>query len=325
MNRRWILWAAVALVSLAGCAGRLEVAPAPVPEPVPVPPPVAQPPKTVLPPVVILVSANIPAYTAVAERLEQRLGARARRYLMTAPLADDPRLARLLSEKGRVQVVAVGLQAALVARGLRRSGCSVVFCQVFNYADYALVSATSKGVSSIPSANETFTVWHRLAPGLRRVGVFTGAGLTGPLQQAAAAAQRHGIELVPVEVGSDKELLYRYKQMARQLDGLWLLPDNRVLSRDAIEGVMTYSMRNGKQVAVFSDELLAIGGLLSISAEPDDIAAQVMKQLADARRSGEIDGPELAELEQATIRINPMVAHRLNLTVPKELQHEVAE
>ena len=175
----------------------------------------------------------------------------------------------------------------------------------------------------LPSYRELFAVWHGLAPELRRVAVFTGPGLDTMLAPAVKEAGRYGIDLMPITVNSDKEFIYSYKRSGARYDGLWLIPDNRVLSRTAIREVMSFSLRNGKQVAVFNDQLLSLGGLLSVTSKPDEIASKVTQRLAAARPSGQIDGPDIINLRQAVVRINPVVAQRFTLTIPQRLQRYV--
>ncbi len=323
MHKGWMRWWCMALLlSVLGCAGQPvpapEPAPAPVsvPEPPPVPAPAPQP--IALPRVAIVVSADIPAYTDIASRLEHSLGKRAARY----PLDSHTREA--LQQSGADQMVAIGLEAALLAQSMPR-GRDVVFCQVFNYMDHGLLGAGSRGVGMLPSYDKTFATWRVLAPELRQVAVFTGPGLETLLSPAVAAAERHGINLVHRSISSDKEFLYQYKRMSARLDGLWLLPDNRVLSRNTIQELMSFSLRNGKQVAVFSEQLLRIGGLFSATSDPDEVAAKVLQSLADSHVSGTSDSSGLLFLEQAELHVNPVIAQRLGLTIPESLRPHVAD
>jgi hypothetical protein len=95
---------------------------------------------------------------------------------------------------------------------------------------------------------------------LTRIGVITGKDLQELMEKAQAAARENKIRLDHVEARSDKETLYAYKQFSSKMQGLWLVPDNRVLSRDVIRDIMAHSVKEGKQVAVFGRELLGLGG-----------------------------------------------------------------
>lgn len=324
----WKWWgSAVLLFAAVGCAVQPQLPPAPAPEPAPQPsqprpqpqPPVSIPAPVSLPSVAIVVSMDIPAYNDVAERLHKILGSRAALYPLTAATRAE------LERSTPDQIVAIGLEAALLAKPLAQQGRRVVFCQVFNHMEHDLVSPYSHGVGLLPSYRETFSVWKRLAPALHRVVVFTGAGLEDTLQPAIVEAERLGITLMHRSVSSDKEFLYQYKQLRTQVDGLWLLPDNRILSRNVIQDAMSFSLRNGMQVAVFSEQLLRIGGLFSVSSNPDEIAAKVAARLAEADAPGAADVPGLVFLQEAVVRINPVIAQRFHLPVPESLTAHVSE
>ncbi|WP_172426022.1 ABC transporter substrate-binding protein [Sulfuricaulis limicola] len=267
------------------------------------------------PGVAILLSDRSPAFVGVQREIEKRVSQRIENYYLGGSEASNSAAQKKIQSSEISQVVAIGLPAARAARGL--SGKRVVFCQVFNYEDTDLVTAWMKGVAATTPVDEQFRVWKQLSPRLKKVGVITGKNLHGLMEEARAAAHENGLELVHVEVRSDKETLYAYKQLVPKIQGLWLVPDNRVLSREVIRDVMAHSVREGKQVAVFSHQLLALGGLVSAESGYADIAEQVLERLKQTYR--DTDAP-IAPLTRATIRINSVMARRLNLTLPRPLQ-----
>lgn len=267
------------------------------------------------PGIAILLSDRSPAFVGVQREIEKKYSQPVDNYHLGNSEAENSAAQKKIQSSDISQVVAIGLPAAQVARGL--SGKRVVFCQVFNYEDADLVTDWMKGVAATPPVNEQFRVWKRLSPRLKRVGVITGKNLRGLMEEAQAAARENGLELVHVEVRSDKESLYAYKQMVPKVQGLWLVPDNRVLSREVIRDVMAHSVREGKQVAVFSHQLLALGGLVSAESGYADIAEQVLERLKQTHKA---NGAPITPLTRAAIRINTVMARRLNLTLPKTLQ-----
>lgn len=267
------------------------------------------------PGIAILLSDRSPAFVGVQREIEKKYSQRIENYYLGGSEAANSAVHKKIQSSDISRVIAIGLPAAQVARGL--SGKRVVFCQVFNYEDTDLATAWMKGVAATTPVDEQFRVWKQLSPRLKRVGVITGKNLRGLMEEAQAAARENGLELVHVEVRSDKETLYAYKQLVPKIQGLWLVPDNRVLSRDVIRDVMAHSVREGKQVAVFSHQLLALGGLVSAESGYADIAEQVLERLKPAHRDS---GAPVAPLTQATIRINTVMARRLNLTLPRTLQ-----
>ncbi len=267
------------------------------------------------PRVVILVSQSIAPYTEVATRLKQRLGERATVYDLQAVqdgsyhAGEEP-----------LQLVTIGLDATRITEHLHHQQ---VFCQVFNYTGSGLTGPHSKGVSMIPASSKIFEAWKALSPELRDVAVISGPGQEALLEPAKKAASRQGITLHTLTVRSDKEYLYIYKQMAKRVQGYWLIPDNRVLSVEALRDVMNFSVRNGKQVVVFNEELLDLGGLLSASSSYDDITDKVMRRLEQAEGHNEIPGPELMPLDEALLTINEVMAQRLNISIPPDYKEYI--
>ncbi len=263
--------------------------------------------------VVILVSEDTPAYSKVAKALSKQLGQRSSIRYLGVSLVENIRMLDAYKNDERKQFVSIGLSASVAAKSL--ADRQVVFCQVFNYQD--LITAKHKGVSMMPSMYKTFAAWRALAPDTTDVGVISGPGFEGMLQVAVASAKSQGITLHYEIVNSDKEYQYAYKQMADKVQGYWLLPDNRVLSENVLRDVMTFSVRNSKQVVVFNDELLNLGGLISTTSDYRNIVQQVLDRLEKAQDKEDIPGPDIVYLDRAILRINPVMAQRLNLEIPE--------
>ncbi|WP_426417020.1 ABC transporter substrate-binding protein [Aestuariirhabdus sp. LZHN29] len=267
------------------------------------------------PQIAILVSADIPAMNEVARVLKKRLGSRATTYplkgnaLLAAEIADQVRA------KKNMQVVAIGLLAAQASKSIPHTQ---VFGQVFNFSEYGLLRDGRRGVSILPPADKVFSFWQQLSPGLNSVAVATGPNQQQLVRRLQQGAKASGVNLQHIEVNSDKELIYGLKQ-ADQVQGIWLLPDNRVLSRRVIRELTVFSIKNGKQLAVFSEQLLAAGALLSFSTEPGDVATQILEQLALQRREPNLPS-ELVPLKQLQAVINPVVASRLGIRIPASLK-----
>ena len=287
------------------------------PEPIPEPASPLKPTGTqALPRVAILVSNDSPAYTRVADELASRLQQRARIYNLNGNLNGGDKILGQLQQSDRQQVVAIGLPAARAAR--RLADKQVIFCQVFNFQDYGLITPWMKGVSMVPQLSGLFRVWKALDPSLQQVGVITGDNHEHTIDQARQAAELHGITIVHRVAGSDKEALYMFKRLAPEIQGLWLLPDNRVLSRQVIRTILSYGVRQSKQVSVFHPQLLEVGGLISVKSRDSDIATQVLARLNQAHGKENIPGPDVTPLSKMQLLINAAMAERLGLVIPQQ-------
>ena len=272
--------------------------------------------------VVLLVSNRIPAYTGVANQIANQLEDRVTRI----DLKGDPRnrwkFFSVAQQSEPDQVVSVGLLASKVARTVSNRS-NVIFCQVFNYNDHKLINSRMKGISAMPSPAELFYVWKQVDPDLDQVAVVTGKNLEELISEIGEAANKHKIKLLHRTVNSDKQLLYEVKRLSSDAKGLWLIQDNRVLSRSAILEVMAQTVKDGSQVVVSNPQILKLGGLMSVGTVSSDIAEKVLLLLRKSLNKDHIPGPALTPLSRARIRINKQAADRLGLVIPDSLNELV--
>lgn len=269
---------------------------------------------------VILESDASPAFTRVTRAIAKKLKGDLLLLSLKGNAAADADVLQQLERHSDRIIVAVGLDAALAARKLGQG--KVVFCQVFNYEDFDLLTPSMKGVSATPPIKQQFEVWKKLDPNLTRVGVITGPRLQHLVAEARKAVSANGIELKHAQVRSDLETLYALRRLGANIQALWLLPDNRVLSRNSIRDILSYSRKQAKQVAVFNQQLLSAGGMMSFDSVHSDIADQVIVRSKQALQSDapEIPGPPMLPLTQLDIKINPLAVKQLGLRFPAELK-----
>lgn len=264
--------------------------------------------------IAVLVSSDELAFQAVARELVRQAGPGVQLHSLGDRDGGQAALVRRLSSPEVSRVIAVGLPAARLAR--RLNGKRVVFCQVFNYEEAGLLSPTMKGVGAMPPLAEPFRLWKSIDPRLVRIGVITGPQMTPLVREARAAARAAGIELEHVAVHSDKETLFAFKRLLPRIQGLWMVPDNRVLSAAVIRDVLSLAVREGRPVLGFRHELLALGALLSVESDPADVAAQALARVRAGPAGSAVPGPAVAVLTRTDVRINRVVLQSLGLELP---------
>ncbi len=263
----------------------------------------------------VILSDNTLDYTQVARELTRQYDGRVEIFRLDGDSAWSLEVQQRVQQSDRTVVVAVGLAAAQIATRIVNK--QIIFCQVFNYEDAHLPATGMKGVSATPPVTEQFRYWKRLYPPLKDIGVVTGSGLHALLTEAQAAARKHHITLVHTEVRTDKEMLLAYKQMAPKVQGFWLLPDNRILSRESVRDLLAFSAKQGKQVLVFTPELLGSGALLSAASEPADVAGRVLSIIGSTNRAEEA---LVLPLTRTRIRISVVMAKWFDLPLAPELR-----
>lgn len=320
------------LVVLSGCSMFIPSQPEPVattePEPVPLPEPTVVPepppepvvvapepvgpsePQNIEPLVSVIISNRTPAYVDVSRALEQYLD-HAEIYDLSDRSLSPQEAFEAITESGSHAVVAVGLPAARAAK--KYSTLPVVVGQVFNMNDNGLLSNSVKAVGVLPPIDLQMDAWLELDPDLSDVGAILGPGHEDLIAETDRALSERGIKFHYAIAQTDRETLYLFNRLAREIDGYILFPDNRILSRSVLSEMMGYAARHRVQVAVFNEPLLAHGATFSAVTLPADIAltiARLLEEIID----GNVDKlPPVTALSEIEIRLNPAALRKLGL------------
>lgn len=285
----------------------VEPDPEPEPEPQPIPPPVQQP---IAPLVAVVLSDRTSAYTMVAEALDEYLDEYEVYDLEDQSLGPRDAFAAIAETEAKA-VVAIGLPAARAAQ--RFSTVPVVISQVFNFSDYELFNENVKGVAVLPPISLHIEAWRNLDPSIRNVGAILGPGHEGLIEETNQALQEQGVKFHYAIAGSDRETLYLFNRLVRDIDGYILFPDNRILSRSVLEEMMSYAARHRVQVAVFNQALLEQGAIFSASTVPSDIAATVATVLEDLIEGKGDSLPDLSALSELDVNTNRQLMQKFGL------------
>ena len=158
--------------------------------------------------------------------------------------------------------------------------------------------------------------WKKLDPKLRRVGLIVARSHSALIPQAESAAKAASLTLVHETSSSDRETLYVFKRMAPQIDGLWLVPDDRSLSPTVLRELLSYAASHGVKVCVFNDALLQWGAYMSATPTTAD-TARMLRRLLESPSKSATNGVSLATASEVMIRVNANVAGRLGLPSPQ--------
>ena len=103
---------------------------------------------------------------------------------------------------------------------------------------------------------------------------------------------------------SDQEALYYFKRMVRDIDGFWLLPDNRVLSARVLHEIAGQAKRRRVSVLVPNRNLLSMGATISVSTVAADIAARI-HGIVERINQGQLDAvAPITALTEIQVEVN---------------------
>ena len=263
---------------------------------------VPEPPQ--LPPVSIVLTSSRPDYADVARELTNRFD-----NYEVYDLDKDDRppvtILRLINDSDSVAVVAIGLRAA--QSSVAMSTNPVVFGQVFNYQDHDLLTDNSRGVAAIAPLAAQIAAWKKIDPSITRIGAVIGKGHEDLIAEAELAAQRHGLELRLHVTSSDRETLYVFKRMIRDVDGFWLFPDNRILSRNTLQQIVAESNRRHVPILVPRESMLQMGASISVSTVASDIAKTITDVIRQIQAGKLAQVPPISPLSEILVRTKDSV------------------
>lgn len=326
---------AILLALLSACGGYRPLPDPPAPPPVldePAPPPPVEAPQVVTPTppppppapkpppprhVAIVVSDNKAVYEDIAVALTKVIDQKDYAlYHLDGDASTAKPLFAAIGQKEQPIIVAIGLRATILAQDL--SNAPVIFCQVFNHQSEGVLPDRTRGISSIPPLDQQLRLWKALDPDLGSIGAILGDQHELLLREAEHATAAEGIEFHHRVASSDRETLYLFKRLVPMIDGLWLFPDNRVLSPTVIKQIFSYGMRHGTQIVVFNPAFLKLGALMSSSSNTVDIARQVLSVVEQVKGSGIAEVPSITPLSKGDIQLNPSAVVRHGLKLPDE-------
>jgi ABC-type uncharacterized transport system substrate-binding protein len=255
-------------------------------------------------------------YADIAAQLKGLLPSETYRVTMADVQSENSQKAlETLRRNPRVFTVAIGLPAARFARDELKG--PVLFAGVFNYQELFVTGRAVRGVAVMPPLDLQVQDWRRLDPKVRRVGLIVSQSHTDLISQAELAARMTTVSVKSEISGSDRETLYLFKRMASQIDGLWLVPDDQILSPGILHDLLEYAVSHGVRVCVFSDALLDWGALMSVSPTSADTARTLRRLLERMMAGGANVVPPLTTTSELVVHLNSQIAGRLGLSSPR--------
>ncbi len=127
------------------------------------------------------------------------------------------------------------------------------------------------------------------------------------IAEAEVAAAELDLELRVRIAHSDQESLYFFRRMVRDIEGFWLIPDNRILSARVIKQMLDEADHQQVPVVVPNESMLAMGAAISISTVAADIAETIVSVVRRIQ-AGEIDKvPPITRLSEIQVKTNDNV------------------
>ena len=98
--------------------------------------------------------------------------------------------------------------------------------------------------------------------------------------------------------------------MVADIDGFWMMPDNRILSGRVIRELLDDAKRRNVAVVVSNDAMLPMGAAISFTTSPSNVAERIVEVMRKIQ-SGSLDAvPDITPLTDMNIATNDAVLEK---------------
>ncbi|MFZ5979004.1 MAG: ABC transporter substrate-binding protein [Candidatus Zixiibacteriota bacterium] len=175
------------------------------------------------------------------------------------------------------------------------------------------------GASLNIQADVQFHYFKKIIPDLKKIGVLYTSNTAALIPPAKVIANSMGLELVALEINTEKELPKALDSLAKTVDGLWSVADPNLFNPQSTKYILLNSLRKGIPFMGFSRHVVESGALFAIDFDYKAIG----------RQAGDIANRVIAGEKPAEISVtspdvrwfhyNEKTAGHLNITIPEEL------
>lgn len=186
--------------------------------------------------------------------------------------------------------------------------------------DDAFRQSNMTGISLGYSLRTQFQWLKKFFPQQKAVAILYNPGEnTTIVQDAKAASQQEGFTLVPIPVGSPKELPYALEQLANNVDVLLAIPDDTVMSVNTAKEVLLASFSNKVPLVGLSDNWVKSGALYALSWDYEDVGRQCGGIAQRILSGSPVDAIHPEHPRKITYTINAKVVGHMDLDIPASM------
>jgi len=120
-----------------------------------------------------------------------------------------------------------------------------------------------------------FAKLREILPAVRRIGVLYNPDITGPtVDSAMQTATSMGLDLVPMQVSSETDLVTSMDSLSERVDVLWSVADSTVFSPAGLKQILLATLRSRVPFVGLSTSFVKAGALVAFSVDYQDIGRQ---------------------------------------------------
>ncbi len=241
-------------------------------------------------------------------------------YDLAGTFQNNDKMVSAISEAKPDLVLAIGAKA-LTAVTQSKITLPVVFCAAINIAKDDLANSNITGISLTVSPQEQLQILSSLSPKIRTIGIMLREkNASHLLKTVVNSADGKKINIVPVPLGSEKEIPVQLRSVIDKIDALWMLDDAYIHSKETLEFVVGSTIENNIPFMATSEVFVEVGATIALSPSFFDNgrqAANMVQRILDQNLQPR-DVP-ISYHENPDLVLNLKIADKIGLEVPPEL------
>lgn len=176
------------------------------------------------------------------------------------------------------------------------------------------------GVGLEFSLESQFDVMRRILPELSTVGVlYSPKESQDTIDNALRVAQKLGVKLVAKPVDAPRDIPDALESLANNVDLLWGITDQVVVSPQTAEPILLFSFRNKIPFAGLSAPWVKAGSLYALERDYVDIGSQCGEIAVKILNKATLRTIQLASPRKVLFSINMKTARSMKIDLPKQI------
>ena len=175
------------------------------------------------------------------------------------------------------------------------------------------------GASLDVSTAIQFNHFKKIVPNLKKVGVLYTQNTARLIPSAKIVASQAGLELIAVQVDSDKQLPAALDSLTKVVDGLWSVADANLFKPKSTRYILLNALRRGIPFMGFSRYVVESGALFALDFDYKAVGFQagtIANRIIDGEAPANIS---VTSADVIWFHYNENTAKHIHVTIPQEL------
>ncbi len=141
----------------------------------------------------------------------------------------------------------------------------------------------------------------------------------GTVREASQLSRQAGLNLITIPVLTHKELPYALEQLEKNVELLFAIPDETVMSAATAKEVLLASFRNKVPLIGLSDNWVKSGAFYALSWDYNDLGSQCAAQAEKILKGTPVSKVMPEHPRKQTYTVNVKIAEHMNIEISNEL------